>query len=991
MSQELADAVLANRVLTVFGPSGAGKSSLLQASLIPTLGHGLGLRCVTVDAWPPEQVLSLGPVSLLVAGLVDQLGLGELATGDLEEAVELAFYNSSRPVLLVLDQLEQLLVQHEREVLEDFILQLARLDAIRDGVLHILLALREDYLGRWSAMLAPYPHLSRHSFRVPRLSLDEALDAVIRASMQGAPPQHWPPDTLLPFLKDVTLPGEWRSDGEEVESAYVQIVCRALWAQGGPSRATARSAAEILERYLHDTLGGLGRLQREAQRLLETRLIHARSGRRIQVSRGEVADELGDAQDAAVILEHLEQARILRSQIWREEQLFELGHDWLAEPVRGALSQRQQALQRRRTLVWRGTLGGTLLVLALLVVVFAGLFLRAEDARASAEEAQTLTLLEKAATEAARADEALQREAAQTAQGLAEQETQRAETETRRARQQSQIARTARREAEELQLIAEQRAQAVLDNQYLLATQDLEQDPHRSMPFLSQVSDQGASGVWRGAVWRALQRPLGVPSAAIAPSRSVLVPVAGGAVALLGADSIPVLVAGDGTLRELDASPAERLAASPDGRWLAAADSLGGLRLWDIPAGTPPVAWTGHDRAVWSLAFNHSGTRLLTSSQDGVARTWRTDRPGEAAQTISAAGRIGSAVFVPPGEQVVTVTIEGQVAQWGADGQLVRELQATGQPGVGGHRAQIDGDGRQLAVVWSDQSIDTWDLQAGAQHTYALDVYVVDTVMHPSGALITLDKAGRLRIGEVALPDHDGPFSAMALSGDGALLATGAASGQAILWALDPRGQPLHRFVLAGHSPEAPVDALTFSGGSLVTASRADGLRRWPTDPTPLSERLPGVDGRIVEGLAIDNHGTITLRRANGSIARSEDATAPTPASTSQQLHTSPRIGEQVLGESTGDIRIHSGDTELELSEHFDAVRVLSRSPDGRWLASASEDGSVRRWFMHNDRELRDLLAAQRLPCISARDRVRYLGESEADAEASAQRCQALR
>jgi type II secretory pathway predicted ATPase ExeA len=111
MVEDLGDAVLSRRVLTVYGPSGAGKSSLLQAGVVPFLSEEWDLRCVVVDSWPADSVRSAGPAARLVEALSESLGLGEVT--DLDTVFDRAFRLSDRPILLVLDQLEQLLAYHE--------------------------------------------------------------------------------------------------------------------------------------------------------------------------------------------------------------------------------------------------------------------------------------------------------------------------------------------------------------------------------------------------------------------------------------------------------------------------------------------------------------------------------------------------------------------------------------------------------------------------------------------------------------------------------------------------------------------------------------------------------------------------------------------------------------------------------------------------------------------------------------------------------------
>ncbi len=60
---------------------------------------------------------------------------------------------------------------------------------------------------------------------------------------------------------------------------------------------------------------------------------------------------------------------------------------------------------------------------------------------------------------------------------------------------------------------------------------------------------------------------------------------------------------------------------SPDGRWLAASDSTGGIHVTELK-GPRRYSWTAHEGGVSALAFSADGTKLLSSSMDGTALVW---------------------------------------------------------------------------------------------------------------------------------------------------------------------------------------------------------------------------------------------------------------------------------------------------------------------------------------------------------------------------------
>jgi WD40 repeat protein len=71
----------------------------------------------------------------------------------------------------------------------------------------------------------------------------------------------------------------------------------------------------------------------------------------------------------------------------------------------------------------------------------------------------------------------------------------------------------------------------------------------------------------------------------------------------------------------------------------------------------------GHTDTVWSVAFNHDGTRIVTASADGTARLW--DGEGNPITILDGhTGRFGSAAFNHDGTRIVTISINRTARLW---------------------------------------------------------------------------------------------------------------------------------------------------------------------------------------------------------------------------------------------------------------------------------------------------------------------------------------
>ena len=352
--RRLANRILAYPCITLFGPSGAGKSSLMQAGVIPWLEEAHAFRVVYIDAWPPGNP----PLGWFMRALFEELDLGEppeeASLDAIEGTLRLAKQRSARPILIYLDQLEQILFPErdagQAAALIEAMDRVARLPMRR---LHLVLAFREDYLGRFRDRAQGRRELLDHGFRLAPLSVGEMEKAVCRAAASGAPPQTWSREEARRLMLQVRTPGQSESPEAEVQAVFAQIVCRALWeeraAAGGVGGELGPVEAEaILHRHLEATLDALGPLKEGARALLEEHLID-HEGRRRMLSEEEArsASALPDGA-AAEVLAHLERAAVLRAMEHQGSRWFQLGHDWLAVRVLARRQEREREESERR-------------------------------------------------------------------------------------------------------------------------------------------------------------------------------------------------------------------------------------------------------------------------------------------------------------------------------------------------------------------------------------------------------------------------------------------------------------------------------------------------------------------------------------------------------------------------------------------------------------------------------------------------------------------
>ena len=165
---------------------------------------------------------------------------------------------------------------------------------------------------------------------------------------------------------------------------------------------------------------------------------------------------------------------------------------------------------------------------------------------------------------------------------------------------------------------------------------------------------------------KALLLPADGYSVELSPDESqVLVACADGVVRILSRESGAVLH----SLQTRDTRDWSNEATfSPDGRWVAVAESNGNISFWEAGTGLLHARLIGHIASATSIAFAPDGQRLASTGQDGQVHLWSVPEliQGNSAATPAlsirahAAGAL-SVRFSPNGEYIITAGADGTV------------------------------------------------------------------------------------------------------------------------------------------------------------------------------------------------------------------------------------------------------------------------------------------------------------------------------------------
>ncbi len=380
---------------------------------------------------------------------------------------------------------------------------------------------------------------------------------------------------------------------------------------------------------------------------------------------------------------------------------------------------------------------------------------------------------------------------------------------------------------------------------------------------------------------------------------------------------------------------------SRDGRWLASASGDHSARVWPIPpapgGGPAATILQGHTAAVYGVAFSPEGRRVATASLDGTARIWSL--PAGVSQHVvrGHAGALQCVAWSSDGQTIATGGVDQSLRLWTSTGGVNRRFEKLGNA--------------VTSVAFSKDSQDLFFTTGGPD---AVD----------GGFLVDL-KTNRER---VRFLEHDNSVLHGALSADGQLAATAGGNHREILVWRTGRGEVAHRLEGRGRTPWAVAwgaddESLVWGNTSrdvstndLGPLEQALHLSRLEFMPLPASTQRARIKNATTS-LEQKGDSTVVVRR-DGRIQHTFKLTQPYESVRCYTLLSEHLV---VIGGDFG-VYVYSlitGGLVRQWHGHTGAVWSVAPSHDGRFLASAAGDQTLRIWSPDRDDPVMSLFEAR--------------------------------
>lgn len=418
----------------------------------------------------------------------------------------------------------------------------------------------------------------------------------------------------------------------------------------------------------------------------------------------------------------------------------------------------------------------------------------------------------------------------------------------------------------------------------------------------------------------------------------------------------------------------QHLRFSPDGHWLAAADSNehSTIRVWDAQTGELHLEFPAHDGPIGNLSWTPDGTQLMSTSADGesLARVWHVvaENAEIRFELIGHEYGVYDIAYSPDGREIVTSGGDNLLMVWDAEnGRKITDLLATNNPIIriipladSNQYILIQADGVFLLVNATNGNIET------VQHEHTSDTNQV--AWSPDNLILaTANSDGTIRLWNKTNGEqvanwlaHEYGVTALVWAPDGERIISAGEDGAVRLW--NSKNQTI---LSEWHHPEGSVSSLALSpDGNKLAVADWDGFM-WlvDTELKNIIHEWHAHDDTITRiAWSPDNHHLVSSSADRVvTIWDSDDLESPLFLEKQGDLVSdvawAPNGSRLATTSHDFTVRVWHAETGEELwqNEHVELASSVAWSPDGSIIASGGWDQVIRLWRAEDGKPIGEL------------------------------------